>query len=178
MSGLDLPNFRVYAAVARQGGQEELLGIGLAYLHDDRKGLTVALHALPLGTKLVVREIEDSQFQVRHDKRLDVRQRPLLSLKQRIDAYERALIEQCLQDAGGRINTVMEWLCIPRRTLSDKMARFGISRRNCLDHNDTGSDDARALLASANHAHQQQLRTRHPRQQKPASGGSKHTKYE
>jgi len=32
-------------------------------------------------------------------------------------------------EAGGKISAVMEQLDIPRRTLSEKMARFGLDRR-------------------------------------------------
>src|SRR5262249_48205241 len=51
-----------------------------------------------------------------------------LSLAQQVEAFERALIERCLAEAGGRIATVLERLDIPRRTLSEKMARLGIDR--------------------------------------------------
>ena len=52
-----------------------------------------------------------------------------LSLAQQVDAFERALIERCLVETGGKISVVMERLDIPRRTLSEKMARFGLDRR-------------------------------------------------
>jgi two-component system C4-dicarboxylate transport response regulator DctD len=51
------------------------------------------------------------------------------SLAQQVDAFERALIERCLMETGGKISVVMERLDIPRRTLSEKMARFGLDRR-------------------------------------------------
>jgi two-component system C4-dicarboxylate transport response regulator DctD len=51
-----------------------------------------------------------------------------LSLAQQVEAFERALIERCLAESGGRIATVLERLDIPRRTLSEKMARLGIDR--------------------------------------------------
>jgi len=52
-----------------------------------------------------------------------------LSLAQQVEAFERALIERCLAEAGGRINVVLERLDIPRRTLSEKMTRLGIDRQ-------------------------------------------------
>ena len=52
-----------------------------------------------------------------------------LSLAQQVDAFERALIERCLVETGGKISVVMDRLDIPRRTLSEKMARFGLDRR-------------------------------------------------
>ncbi len=56
-----------------------------------------------------------------------------LSLAQQVDAFERALIERCLVETGGRISAVMDRLDIPRRTLSEKMARFGLDRRRFGD---------------------------------------------
>jgi two-component system C4-dicarboxylate transport response regulator DctD len=58
-----------------------------------------------------------------------------LSLAQQVDAFERRVIERSLAEAGGRISVVMEQLDIPRRTLSEKMARFGLDRRRFLDPN-------------------------------------------
>jgi two-component system, NtrC family, C4-dicarboxylate transport response regulator DctD len=52
-----------------------------------------------------------------------------LSLAQQVDAFERALIERCLVETGGKISVVMDRLDIPRRTLSEKMTRFGLDRR-------------------------------------------------
>src|SRR5207237_4541122 len=52
-----------------------------------------------------------------------------LSLAEQVDAFERALIERSLAEAGGRISSVMERLDIPRRRLSEKMARFGLDRQ-------------------------------------------------
>src|SRR5262249_9191290 len=51
---------------------------------------------------------------------------PPRPLAEQVEAFERAVIERSLTEAGGRINTVMERLAIPRRTLSEKMARFGL----------------------------------------------------
>ena len=52
-----------------------------------------------------------------------------LSLAQQVEAFERAVIERCLEESGGKISAVMERLDVPRRTLSEKMARFGLERR-------------------------------------------------
>lgn len=51
------------------------------------------------------------------------------TLAEQVDAFERATIEQSLIESGGRINVVMEKLGIPRRTLTDKMTKFGLDRR-------------------------------------------------
>jgi two-component system C4-dicarboxylate transport response regulator DctD len=55
------------------------------------------------------------------------------SLADQVEAFERTLIERCLVESGGRISAVMERLDIPRRTLSEKMARLGLDRRRFLD---------------------------------------------
>ncbi len=52
-----------------------------------------------------------------------------LSLAEQVEAFERALIERCLSETGGKINAVLERLKIPRRTLSEKMVRLGIDRQ-------------------------------------------------
>jgi two-component system C4-dicarboxylate transport response regulator DctD len=51
------------------------------------------------------------------------------SLAQQVEVFERALIERCLLETGGRISDVVERLDIPRRTLNEKMTRLGIDRR-------------------------------------------------
>jgi two-component system C4-dicarboxylate transport response regulator DctD len=51
------------------------------------------------------------------------------SLSDQVDEFERAVIERALTQSGGKINAVMENLDIPRRTLSEKMARFGLDRQ-------------------------------------------------
>jgi DNA-binding NtrC family response regulator len=50
------------------------------------------------------------------------------SLKQRVLAYEKYVIESCLLQHEGRISCVLEALQINRRTLNEKMTRLGISR--------------------------------------------------
>ena len=64
-----------------------------------------------------------------------------ISLAQQVDAFERRVIERSLAEAGGRISEVMEQLDIPRRTLSEKMTRFGIDRRRFVDPNRQNSAD-------------------------------------
>lgn len=54
-------------------------------------------------------------------------------LSQQVEAFERAVIERCLAEAGGRISAVMDQLDIPRRTLTEKMTRLGLDRRRFLD---------------------------------------------
>jgi two-component system C4-dicarboxylate transport response regulator DctD len=52
-----------------------------------------------------------------------------LSLAEQVETFERALIERCLSETGGKISAVLERLKIPRRTLSEKMVRLGIDRQ-------------------------------------------------
>jgi two-component system C4-dicarboxylate transport response regulator DctD len=52
-----------------------------------------------------------------------------LSLADQVEAFERALIERCLTETGGKISAVLDRLKIPRRTLSEKMVRLGIDRQ-------------------------------------------------
>jgi two-component system C4-dicarboxylate transport response regulator DctD len=66
------------------------------------------------------------------------------SLAEQVQAFERAVIEQCLTETGGKISEVMERLDIPRRTLSEKMARLGLDRRNFTDSNRPNSADETA----------------------------------
>lgn len=51
------------------------------------------------------------------------------SLAEQVEAFERSVIERCLAEAGGKLTVVMERLNIPRRTLSEKMTRYGVDRR-------------------------------------------------
>jgi two-component system C4-dicarboxylate transport response regulator DctD len=55
------------------------------------------------------------------------------SLAEQVEAFERTLIERALSESGGKISTVMERLDIPRRTLSEKMTRFGLDRQRFVD---------------------------------------------
>ena len=50
------------------------------------------------------------------------------ALADRVAAYERRLIEAALRDHGGSIAAVIDTLSIPRRTLNEKMAKYGLLR--------------------------------------------------
>lgn len=50
------------------------------------------------------------------------------TLADRVAAYERQLIETALKDHGGSISAVIEALGIPRRTLNEKMVKYGLIR--------------------------------------------------
>ena len=51
-----------------------------------------------------------------------------VSLRKRVRAYEKYVIESCLLQHNGRISCVLEALDINRRTLNEKMNRLGIAR--------------------------------------------------
>ncbi|MET0169649.1 MAG: sigma-54 dependent transcriptional regulator [Aliihoeflea sp.] len=53
-------------------------------------------------------------------------------LSNRVEAFERSLIERSLAEADGSITEVMADLGIPRRTLNEKMARYGLTRPRSL----------------------------------------------
>jgi DNA-binding NtrC family response regulator len=49
-------------------------------------------------------------------------------LKEYVDTFERMLIDNTMRRHKGSIVAVMEELCLPRRTLNEKMAKYGLSR--------------------------------------------------
>lgn len=56
-----------------------------------------------------------------------------LSLADQVACYEKALLEQTLNRYNGNIKLVMEVLDIPRKTLSDKMKKYGLERGQFLE---------------------------------------------
>lgn len=52
------------------------------------------------------------------------------NLPQQVDCFERSLIEQALVASNGSIKDVMETLAIPRKTLYDKMRKYGLEKRD------------------------------------------------
>jgi len=53
-------------------------------------------------------------------------------LKEYVDAFERMLIDNTMRRHKGSIVAVMEELCLPRRTLNEKMAKYGLHRSDYL----------------------------------------------
>ena len=49
-------------------------------------------------------------------------------LKEYVESFERMLIDNTMRRHKGSIAAVMEELCLPRRTLNEKMAKYGLSR--------------------------------------------------
>jgi len=52
------------------------------------------------------------------------------SLASQVDCFERGLIEQALAASNGSIKDVMDALSIPRKTLYDKMRKYGLDKRD------------------------------------------------
>ncbi len=53
-------------------------------------------------------------------------------LKEYVEAFERMLIDNTMRRHKGSIAAVMEELCLPRRTLNEKMAKYGLHRSDYL----------------------------------------------
>lgn len=53
-------------------------------------------------------------------------------LKEYVEAFERMLIDNTMRRHRGSIARVMEELCLPRRTLNEKMAKYGLQRVDYL----------------------------------------------
>ncbi len=53
-------------------------------------------------------------------------------LKEYVESFERMLIDNTMRRHKGSIAAVMEELCLPRRTLNEKMAKYGLARGDYL----------------------------------------------
>ena len=53
-------------------------------------------------------------------------------LKEYVEAFERMLIDNTMRRKKGSILAVMEELSLPRRTLNEKMAKYGLQRSDYL----------------------------------------------
>jgi len=49
-----------------------------------------------------------------------------------LQAFERMLIDNTMRRHKGSIASVMDELCLPRRTLNEKMAKYGLQRSDYL----------------------------------------------
>ena len=54
-------------------------------------------------------------------------------LKEFVEAFERMLIDNTMRRHKGSIVAVMEELCLPRRTLNEKMAKYSLHRADYID---------------------------------------------
>jgi len=55
-------------------------------------------------------------------------------LKEFVEAFERMLIDNTMRRHKGSISAVMDELCLPRRTLNEKMAKYGLQRSDYLSN--------------------------------------------
>jgi two-component system, NtrC family, C4-dicarboxylate transport response regulator DctD len=55
------------------------------------------------------------------------------SLAEQVEAFEKRLIQKALEQSGGSVAAAIERLRLPRRTLNEKMARYGIDRSRYTD---------------------------------------------
>jgi DNA-binding NtrC family response regulator len=53
-------------------------------------------------------------------------------LKEYVEAFERMLIDNTMRRHKGSVASVMDELCLPRRTLNEKMAKYGLQRSDYL----------------------------------------------
>ena len=53
-------------------------------------------------------------------------------LKEYVEAFERMLIDNTMRRHKGSIAAVMDELCLPRRTLNEKMAKYSLQRSDYL----------------------------------------------
>ncbi|TQS72618.1 sigma-54-dependent Fis family transcriptional regulator [Rhodobacteraceae bacterium] len=53
-------------------------------------------------------------------------------LKEYVENFEKMLIDNTMRRHKGSISSVMDELCLPRRTLNEKMAKYGLSRQDYL----------------------------------------------
>ena len=53
-------------------------------------------------------------------------------LKEYVESFEKMLIDNTVRRHKGSIAAVMDELCLPRRTLNEKMAKYGLSRGDYL----------------------------------------------
>jgi DNA-binding NtrC family response regulator len=58
--------------------------------------------------------------------------KPGKPLKDYVEAFERMLIDSALRRHNGSVAAVMDELVVPRRTLNEKMAKYGLSRADYL----------------------------------------------
>ena len=53
-------------------------------------------------------------------------------LKEYVESFEKMLIDNTMRRHKGSIQAVMDELCLPRRTLNEKMAKYALQRSDYL----------------------------------------------
>jgi hypothetical protein len=115
----------VYSVVSDETGCDLWVEIGYATPRLDGEGFDLTLRALPLGSRVVLREAasDDSRAELREDSQQDWPEEPhdtrVPSLAGKVREFERAVIRQCLLETDGNIAAALERLKIPRRTLNE-----------------------------------------------------------
>jgi hypothetical protein len=109
----------VYSVVSDESGRDVWVEIGYATPHHDGQGFDLSLRALPLASRLVLREPDPD------GSRDETCVESLEGAREEPQEEHR----QCLLETGGNIGTALQRLKIPRRTLNEKMVRLGIDRR-------------------------------------------------
>jgi hypothetical protein len=148
----------VYSVVSDESGRDLWVEIGYATPRPDGEGFDLTLRALPLGSRLVLRQAasDDSRAELLEDSQQDSHEEPkdtetdtrIPSLAGQVREFERAVIRQCLLETGGNIAEALQRLKIPRRTLNEKMVRLGIDRRGLR------SSQRQRIVAKADDANQ------------------------
>jgi len=148
----------VYSVVSDESGRDVWVEIGLATPHHNGQGFDLTLRALPLASRLVLREPDpdgsrdEPRVQSLEGAQEDPQAQPKdtgpLSLASQVRDFERAAIRQCLLETGGNIGAALQRLKIPRRTLNEKMVRLGIDRRGLR------SSQRQRIVAKADDANQ------------------------
>lgn len=65
----------------------------------------------------------------------------LMTLQQRVEFYEKSLLEEALNEHKGSIKAVMAELGLARKTLYDKMTKYQLIRRDFLDKADSAEPE-------------------------------------
>jgi Bacterial regulatory protein, Fis family len=148
----------VCSVVSDESGRDLYVEIGYATPRPDGEGFDLTLRALPLGSRLVLRQAasDGSQAELLEDSQQDSHEEPkdtetdtrIPSLAGQVREFERAVILQCLLETGGNIAEALQRLKIPRRTLNEKMVRLGIDRRGLR------SSQRQRIVAKADDANQ------------------------
>jgi Bacterial regulatory protein, Fis family len=148
----------VYSVVSDETGRDLWVEIGYATPRPDGEGFELTLWALPLGSRLLLREaaadnsrveLREGSQQVSHEEPKDTdADTHIPSLAGQVREFERAVIRRCLLENGGNIAEALQRLKIPRRTLNEKMVRLGIDRRGLR------SSYRQRISAEADDAHQ------------------------
>lgn len=65
---------------------------------------------------------------------------PTMRLREYVANFERSLLQQALRECNGHVGHVCELLKIPRRTLNEKLTKYGINRQEYLTNTPTQTD--------------------------------------